>query len=148
MQTLFLDSNILLEGMRSRWGLSKAVLSLCAARIHQPVLAQHVITEVEGALLEVLHDEPSEEVEELLGNYFTFIKKARPVIAPLAMTEEITAAARIIRHLNDAPVLAAAINIRPDWLLSNNTEHFTQTVARRAGLRIATPYQFFRAIHP
>jgi hypothetical protein len=71
MQTLFLDSNILLEGMRSRWGLSKAALSLCAARIHQLVL-----------------------------------------------------------------------------LLSNNTEHFTATVARRTGLRIATPYQFFRAIHP
>ena len=148
MQSLFLDSNILLEGMRSRWGLSKAVLSLCAARIHQLVLAQHVITEVERALLEVLRGEPVEEANELLADYFTFIDKARPVIVPLAATQEITAAARVIHHLNDAPVLAAAINARPDWLLSNNSEHFTATVARRTGLRIATPYQFFRSIHP
>jgi predicted nucleic acid-binding protein len=148
MQTLFLDSNILLEGMRSRWGLSKAVLSLCAARIHQFVLAQHVITEVEGALIEVLQGESTDEAEPLLDDYFTFIKKARPIIVPLATAQEITAASRIIHHLNDAPVLAAAISARPDWLLSNNTEHFTSTVARRTGLRIATPYEFFRAIHP
>lgn len=145
MQSVFLDSNILLEGMRSRWGLSKAVLSLCAARIHQLVLAQHVIKEVEGALLEVMR---GEEADELLADYFTFIDKARPIIVPLAATHEIEAASRIIRHLNDAPVLAAAINARPDWLLSNNTEHFTSTVAQRTGLRIATPYEFFRAIHP
>lgn len=148
MQTLFLDSNILLEGLRSRWGLSKAVLSLGAARIHQLVLAQHVITEVEGALMEVLQGEPVNEIDELLDDYFTFIKKARPVIVPLATTQEIAAAARIIHHLSDAPVLAAAINAQPDWVLSNNTEHFTPAVARRTGLRIATPYQFFRAIHP
>jgi len=148
MQSLFLDSNILLEGMRSRWGLSKAVLSLCAARIHRLVLAQHVITEVEGALLEVVGGEPAEEADELLADYFTFIDKAQPVVVSLATIEEITAAARIIHHLNDAPVLAAAINARPDWLLSNNREHFTPTVARRTGLRIATPYEFFRAIHP
>ena len=106
MQTLFLDSNILLEGMRSRWGLSKAVLSLCAARIHQFVLAQHVITEVEGALTEVLEGDSAAEAEPLLDDYFTFIKKARPMIVPLATAQEITAVSRIIHHLNDAPVLA------------------------------------------
>ena len=75
MQTLFLDSNILIEGLRSRWGLSKAVLSLCAARIHQLVLAQHVITEVEGALIAALHGEPQQEVEALLDDYFTSSRK-------------------------------------------------------------------------
>lgn len=107
-----------------------------------------MISESEGALLEVLQGEPAEVAAELLADYFTFIDKARPVIVPLAGTQEITAAARVIRHLNDAPILAAAINARPAWLLSNNTEHFTPMVARRTGLRIATPYQFFRAIHP
>ncbi|HXF39232.1 MAG TPA: PIN domain-containing protein [Blastocatellia bacterium] len=148
MQSLFLDSNILLEGMRSRWGLSKAVLSLCAARIHQMVLARHVITEVERALIEVLRVEQAEEADDLLVDYFTFIDKARPMIVPLATIQEVTAATRIIHHLNHAPVLAAAIRARPDWLLSNNTEHFTQTVASRTGLKVATPYEFFRAIHP
>lgn len=94
MQSLFLDSNILLEGMRSRWGLSKAVLSLCAARIHQLVSARHVIKEVEGALLEVLGGEPVEEANDILADYFTFIDKARPVIVSLAATQEITAASR------------------------------------------------------
>jgi len=78
------------------------------------VLAQHVITEVERALLEVLRDEPAEEADDLLADNFTFIDKARPVIVPLATIQEITAAARVIHHLNDAPVLAAAIHARPD----------------------------------
>jgi hypothetical protein len=35
---------------------------------------------------------------------------------------------------------------QPDWLLSHNTKHFTAAVAQRAGLRIATPIQFFRTL--
>jgi len=35
---------------------------------------------------------------------------------------------------------------RPDWFLTHNTKHFTPAVARRTGLRIATPAEFFRAL--
>src|SRR2546429_22906 len=52
----------------------------------------------------------------------------------------------MIRHAADVPVLLSAIASRPDWLLTHNTKHFTQTVARRAGLRIATLVEFFRAL--
>jgi hypothetical protein len=38
MSVLFLDSNVLVEGICSAWGLSKAILSLCAVRIHQITL--------------------------------------------------------------------------------------------------------------
>ncbi|MGA3206005.1 MAG: hypothetical protein ABSF12_26220, partial [Bryobacteraceae bacterium] len=52
----------------------------------------------------------------------------------------------LIRHLADLPVLLSAIAAKPDWLLTNNTKHFTPEVARRTGLRIATPHQFFATI--
>jgi hypothetical protein len=32
---------------------------------------------------------------------------------------------------------------KPDWLITNNIEHFTHTVALRTGLRIGTPQDFF-----
>jgi hypothetical protein len=35
---------------------------------------------------------------------------------------------------------------QPDWLLTHNTQHFTVAVAKRTGLRIATPLEFFRAL--
>ena len=44
---LFLDSNVLTGGIVAPWGLDKAVLSLCAARIGRLVLAEAVREEVE-----------------------------------------------------------------------------------------------------
>jgi hypothetical protein len=35
---------------------------------------------------------------------------------------------------------------KPDWLLTHNTKHFTQSVAKLSGLRIATPAEFFRTL--
>ena len=46
----------------------------------------------------------------------------------------------------DVPVLLSAIASSPDWVLTHNTKHFTQAVAKRTGLRIATPVEFFQAL--
>jgi hypothetical protein len=46
----------------------------------------------------------------------------------------------------DVPVLLSAIASKPDWLLTHNTKHFTNAVAQRTGLRIATPADFFRIL--
>jgi hypothetical protein len=35
---------------------------------------------------------------------------------------------------------------RPDWVLTHNTKHFTAAVAKRSGLRIATPVEFFESL--
>jgi hypothetical protein len=33
---------------------------------------------------------------------------------------------------------------KPDWLLTHNTKHFTPQVAKRTGLQIGTPADFFQ----
>jgi DNA invertase Pin-like site-specific DNA recombinase len=43
------------------------------------------------------------------------------------------------------PVLVSAIASRPDWFLTYDS-HFTPALARRTGLRFATPAEFFRAL--
>jgi hypothetical protein len=43
-------------------------------------------------------------------------------------------------------VLLSVIASKPDWLLTHNTRHFTQTVATRTSLRIATPADFFQTL--
>jgi hypothetical protein len=43
-------------------------------------------------------------------------------------------------------VLLSAIASKPDWLSAHNTKHFTQAVAKRTGLRITTPAEFFRTL--
>lgn len=143
---LFLDSNVLTGGIVSPWGLDKAVLSLCAARICRMVLAEIVREEVEENLLQHAVSLGPQESEQVLNDYTNLIKLARPTLIPLPDTNDVARSRHLIRHAADVPVLLSAIQSQPDWLLTHNTTHFTQAVAKRTGLRIGTPHTFFQAL--
>jgi predicted nucleic acid-binding protein len=143
---LFLDSNVLTGGIVSPWGLDKATLSLCAAKVCKLVLAEVVRDEVEENLL--LHAErlPSLDAEQLIEDYRRLIKLTGPELVPYPDDDLVRSSRHLIRHTADVPVLLSAVSSRPDWLLTHNTKHFTTAVAHRTALRIATPAQFFRAL--
>ena len=143
---LFLDSNVLTSGIVSEWGLDKAVLSLCAARICRLVLAEAVRDEVEENLL--LHAQRLSllEADELIENYRGLIELTRPELIAYPDADSVHANRHLIRHASDVPVLLSAMAAEPDWLLSHNTKHFTPAVAQRTGLRIATPVEFFQTL--
>lgn len=143
---LFLDSNVLTAGIVPAWGLDKAILSLCAARIYRLVLAEAVRDEVEENLLVRLAGLESAEGNRVLDNYARFIALMKPEVVPYPGQEQVKAARHLIRHAADVPVLLSAIASRPDWFLTHNRKHFTPAVAERAGLRFATPVEFFRAL--
>jgi predicted nucleic acid-binding protein len=143
---LFLDSNVLTGGIVSPWGLDKATLSLCAAKVCKLVLAEAVRDEVEENLL--LHAErvPALNAEKLIEDYRRLIKLTCPEGVPYPARDLVQSSRHLIRHAADVPVLLSAIASKPDWLLTHNTRHFTKAVAERNGLRIATPAEFFRAL--
>jgi predicted nucleic acid-binding protein len=143
---LFLDSNVLTGGIVSPWGLDKASLSLCAARVCKLVLAEVVRDEVEENLL--LHAErlPSLDADRLIEGYRRLIKLTNPELVPYPDDDLVGSSQHLIRHAADVPVLLSAVASKPDWLLTHNTKHFTKTVAQRTSLRIATPAEFFRAL--
>jgi hypothetical protein len=143
---LFLDSNVLTGGIIARWGLDRAILSICAARICRLVLAEAVRDEVEANLL--LHATKLEagESERLLDDYTTLIALARPELIPYPERAEVSASRRLIAHQADVPVLLSALHARPHWLLTHNRKHFTPAVAARTKLHIGTPADFFRAL--
>jgi hypothetical protein len=143
---LFLDSNVLTGGIVARWGLDKAVLSLCAAKICRLVLAEAVREEVEENLL--LHAAELDAVgaQQLLDDYTGLIKLSRPEIVPYPDEKDVLASRRLIAHEADVPVLLSAIQANPDWVLTHNTKHFTAQVAKRTGLQIGSPANFFRQL--
>lgn len=143
---LFLDSNVLTSGIVSAWGLDKAVLSICAARVCKLVLAEIVREEVEENLL--LHAErlPALEADELIEDYRRLTKLTAPELVAHPERSLVQSSRNLIRHETDVPVLLSAIASKPDWLLTHNTKHFTPAVAKRTGLRIATPAEFFRTL--
>lgn len=143
---MFLDSNVLTGGIVSPWGLDKAVLSLCAAGICRLVLAEAVRQEVEENLLFHAERLSSIDADELIENYRRLIQLTKPELIPYPDTDSVQANRHLIRHAPDVPILLSAMAAKPDWLLSNNTKHFTKVVAQRTGLRVATPAEFFRKL--
>jgi predicted nucleic acid-binding protein len=143
---LFLDSNVIMCGFMARRGLDKAVLSICASRICKLVLAESVRVEVERNLLPLSEGFLPDDPENPLSAYRYFLQLSAAELVAKPDGETVRSNFGLIRHLADLPVLLSAIAAKPDWLLTNNTKHFTPEVARRTGLRIATPHQFFATI--
>ena len=143
---LFLDSNVLTGGIVASWGLDKATLSLCAARVCRLVLAEVVRDEVEENLL--LHAEllPALNADQLIEDYRRLIKLTNPEFVPYPNEDLVRSSRHLIRHAADVPIVLSAMASKPDWLLTHNTKHFTKAVAERTALRIATPAEFFRAL--
>jgi predicted nucleic acid-binding protein len=143
---LFLDSNVLTGGIVSAWGLDKAPLSLCAAKVCKLVLAEAVRDEVEENLLLHAARLPGLDADRLIEDYRRLIKLTSPELVPYPEKRLVSSSRNLIRHEADVPVLLSAIASRPDWQLTHNTKHFTKAVAQRTSLRIATPAEFFRAL--
>jgi predicted nucleic acid-binding protein len=143
---LFLDSNVLTGGIVSPWGLDKATLSLCAAKVCRLVLAEAVRDEVEEILLLQAERVPAFNAEKLIEDYRRLIKLTSPEVVPYPARDLVRSSRHLIRHAADVPVLLSAIASKPDWMLTHNTRHFTKAVAERTGLRIATPAELFRAL--
>ena len=143
---LFLDSNVVTVVIVSSWGLDKATLSLCAAKVCRLVLAEVVRGEVEENLRVHAERLPRLDADQLIEDYRRLIKLTNPELVPYPDKDLVRSNRQLIRHAADVPVLLSAMASKPDWLLTHNTKHFTKTVAQRTSLRIATPAEFFRAL--
>lgn len=131
---LFLDSNVLTAGIVSSWGLDKAALSLCAARVCRLVLAEVVRDEVEENLLVHAHRLEPQVAEQLIGDYHRLIRLTTPEVVPYPDAELVRVSRRLVRHEADVPVILSALTAQPDWVLTHNTKHFTPDAAGRAAL--------------
>ena len=111
---LFLDSNVLTGGIVSPWGLDKATLSLCAARVCKLVLAAVVRDEVEENLLLHAQRLPAIDADQLIEDYRRLIKLTNPEVVPYPNADMVRASRHLIRHAADVPVLLSAIASKPD----------------------------------
>jgi hypothetical protein len=110
------------------------------------VLAEVVRQEVETNLLSRASSFGEIEARRVVDDYLQLIRLARPEIVSPPSEAEVARSRALIRHEADVPVLLSAMRSRPDWFLTHNRKHFSSVVARRTGLRIDTPVEFFRSL--
>jgi predicted nucleic acid-binding protein len=139
----FLDSNIFVDAFKSKFGLSKAIISLAWTNLVRLVVGEVTLEEVQDELLRYAEKLSANEANELLEDWTEFMKRASPEVIPQASKDDIARNRHLIRHLSDVPVLLAAITAQPDWLLTRNRNHFTDEVAEACGIRIADPEEWF-----
>jgi hypothetical protein len=82
----------------------------------------------------------------VVAEFRAVLKRLATERVPHVSRSEFDIARAWIRHQNDVPVLAAAVNAKPDWLLTANTSegHFDLNVSARPGIRIASPGELLR----
>jgi predicted nucleic acid-binding protein len=135
--TVFVDANILFAACASRTGASFAVLSFAEIGMLQLVLSRQILDEAERNLQHKFPDG--------LPILTEWLANIGPTVLKDPVLDEYERWLPII-EAKDAPILEAAVQFAPNYLLTLNSKDFTPEVARATGLTIQSPGEFVQSI--
>jgi len=152
---LFLDAGVLIQAFVAEWGAPKALLVLATVReSFTIVLASQIEREVRRAFARrIAVAQPGERLaveQRLVASFEGWLARvaverlAAP--APEAVYAHLEAILPAPRHTNDLEAVVSAMQARPDWVISTNTDHWGPALAARTGLRIGTPVAFLEDV--
>ena len=148
---VFLDSGVIIQGCTAPWGAANGVLIL--ATLHLDiliVLAKAVEDEVQNAVDAKVSGLSLKEADKIRRSFAGWYSRVRIERRTFPTEEESRPLVPIVwpavRHRNDLPAVITAVLARPDWVLSTNTEHWNERLARATGLRVATPLTFLQLL--
>lgn len=137
---VFLDSSVIIAGLASGSGGSHKVLLLAELGIVIPYVSEQVITEV---LRNIQLKLPG-----CTEAFYTLFKRL-PFVLSDPVAEDLMRAKSLINE-KDAPVMAAAITAKVDWLLSLDS-HFLKDWKGEVGFSAVSPRDFLQQLsfsHP
>jgi predicted nucleic acid-binding protein len=129
---IFFDSSALISGVISTNGAARVLLQLAESDELVIIINEQVIAETERIL--------AKKSPRNLPAYRSFIKAVHPTIMK-EFADDVARCLYMISDPTDAPILAAAIKAKVDFLVTHNRRHFLDDpkVAERSGLKIGTP---------
>jgi putative PIN family toxin of toxin-antitoxin system len=133
---VFLDSSVIIAGLASKKGGSFEVLALAELNIIIPCICENVVSEV-------YHNVQKKLPGSLAYVYTLFKKLPFELIDP---TEEDMGKANKLINKQDAPILAAAITGKVDWLLSLDKHFLKASMGDKIGFQICTPGEFLHKL--
>lgn len=130
---VFLDTSAILAGLNSPTGAAGIILAACFSKVITPVISPEIIVEGERVIQRTFpHLRPAWASFLLLP----------PAITKTPTLAQVKKAYRIL-PTSDAPILASAIQTRPDVLITWNTRHFMQpAVLKSVTFSVCKPGDF------
>ncbi|TAK36197.1 MAG: hypothetical protein EPO21_03430 [Chloroflexota bacterium] len=145
MARVFLDSGVFVKAICADWGAAKAILVLGCYSVLVVETSEVVLAEVVAALQR--KDIPTGPTSD----FAKLLKKLRLTLHPKPSRADVQAGIEkylpLMRHKTDVAVLVSAILANPDWLVSDNPDHFSSAVASASGLRIVSSPQLMRYLN-
>lgn len=138
MVTVFFDTSVVFAAAYSSRGAARDLVRLAIEGKLTAIVSEDVLQEGERNVCK--------KIPEMLPVYREFMEAFAPRIVPAPAAEDI---ARVAQYTaaKDAPILAAAIAVRPDYFATYDRKHLlVPEVAQRSGLTIVTPDIVVRAI--
>lgn len=130
-----LDTNVIVSALLTPEGNAARVLAVVLSGSYAILVDQRIIGEYQTVLLRSKFKFPQSSILALLN---TLTHLAEHIIAlPLAAT---------LPDEDDLPFLEVAITGNADYLVTGNSKHFPQTLAKKFGLEIVTPSEFLTKV--
>lgn len=133
---VFLDSSVIIAALASRTGGSHEVLALAELGLIAPFISEDVVSEV---LRNVNKKLPGS------ANLFYMLFKALPFRIIDAAERDMEYARSLINE-KDAPILAAAISGKVDWLLSLDKHFLTVDWKGKVDFVVCSPKLFLQEV--
>ncbi|MEW6623036.1 MAG: putative toxin-antitoxin system toxin component, PIN family [Bacillota bacterium] len=133
---VFLDSSVIIAGLASKKSGSYEILALAELNIIIPYISENVVTEVFRNIQKKIPG-------GMAYIYPLFKKLSFRLIDPTK--EDVEKAKKLINE-KDAPVLAAAITGKVDWLLSLDKHFLKANMESKIGFQICTPGEFLQSL--
>lgn len=119
---VFLDTSALLAGLNSPTGAAGIILAACFTKDLTPIISSQIIEEAERNI--------PFKFPKLNSAWQSFLL-IPPIIAPDPSLKDINQAHNILAT-SDAPILASALKVKPDVLITWDIKDFLREEVKRA----------------
>jgi len=131
---VFLDTSALLAGLLSTKGAARQILACGEIRLIELLVSADVLIEADRNI--------GRKFPLLLDDYRLFIRDTHPTLVEDPSRHDIEQAIPWVGR-NDAPILAAALKTKADYLVTWNTRDFmTPRVPKTLNIKIRNPGAF------
>jgi putative PIN family toxin of toxin-antitoxin system len=135
---VFLDSSVIIAGLASNTGGSNEILVLAELGVIIPYISEDVVSEVVRNI--------QKKLPGSIAFFITLFKKIP--FKMIEFSERDLDFAKTMINEKDAPILAAAVSGKVDWLLSLDKHFITIKYKGELDFVISTPGEFLRKFTP